>query len=137
MTFKYFRKKLYFYILFLRILEHSGLLKKRDQITKQLATFAEYHDFSPVCAIKLPLNASIPSTFVETFYIEANFSYLYLALELLEAFFSVYVVLCTLGIQIRNMKMVFNFYCSWRWVTFEKLMMKIYDFFYSAPYNIV
>ena len=37
-----------------------------------------------------------------------------------------------LGIQIRNMKMVFNFYCTWRWVMFEKLMMKIYDFFYSA-----
>ena len=37
-----------------------------------------------------------------------------------------------LGIQIRNMKMVFNFYCTWRWVTFEKLMMKIYDFFKSA-----
>ena len=34
-----------------------------------------------------------------------------------------------LGIQIRNMKMVFDFYCTWRWVTFEKLMMKIYDFF--------
>ena len=37
-----------------------------------------------------------------------------------------------LGIQIRNMKMVFNFNCTWRWVTFEKLMMKIDDFFYSA-----
>ena len=36
------------------------------------------------------------------------------------------------GIQIRNMKMVFNFYCIWHWVTFEKLMMKINDFFYSA-----
>ena len=35
----------------------------------------------------------------------------------------------TLGIQIRNMKMVFNFYCTWRWVTFEKLMIKIYEFF--------
>ena len=47
-----------------------------------------------------------------------------------------------LGIQIRNMKMVFNFYGTWRWVMFEKLMMKIYDFFYSAklfshPNNIV
>ena len=41
-------------------------------------------------------------------------------------------VVCTLGLQILNMKMVFNFYCTWRWVTFEKLMMKIYDFFYSA-----
>ena len=28
-----------------------------------------------------------------------------------------------------NMKMVFNIYGTWRWVTFEKLMMKIYDFF--------
>ena len=25
-----------------------------------------------------------------------------------------------LGIQIRNMKMVFNFYCTWCWVTFKK-----------------
>ena len=31
----------------------------------------------------------------------------------------------TLGIQIRNMKMDFNIYGTWRWVTFEKLMMKI------------
>ena len=38
----------------------------------------------------------------------------------------------TLGIQIRNMKMVFNIYGTWRWVAFEKLMMKIHDFFYSA-----
>ena len=38
------------------------------------------------------------------------------------------------GIQIRNMKMVFNFYCTWRWVTFEKLMMKINDFFYSGKF---
>ena len=37
-----------------------------------------------------------------------------------------------LGIQIRNIKMVFNIYGTWRWVTFEKLMMKIYDFFYLA-----
>ena len=36
------------------------------------------------------------------------------------------------GIQIRNMKMDFNFHCTWRWVTFEKLLMKIYDFFYWA-----
>ena len=28
--------------------------------------------------------------------------------------------------------MVFNFYGTWRQVTFEKLMMKIYDFFYLA-----
>ena len=34
-----------------------------------------------------------------------------------------------LGIQIQNMKVVFNFYCTWRWVMFEKLMKKIYDFF--------
>ena len=34
-----------------------------------------------------------------------------------------------LSIQVRNMKMVFKFYGTWRWVTFEKLMMKIYDFF--------
>ena len=33
------------------------------------------------------------------------------------------------GIQIRNMKMVFNIHGTWRRVTFEKLMMKIYDFF--------
>ena len=33
------------------------------------------------------------------------------------------------GIQILNMKMVFDFYCTWRWVMFEKLMMKINDFF--------
>ena len=38
----------------------------------------------------------------------------------------------TLGIQIRNMKMVFNMHGTWRWVTFEKLMMKIYDFVYLA-----
>ena len=37
--------------------------------------------------------------------------------------------LCIIGIQIRNMKMVFNIYGTWRWVTFEKLMMKIYEFF--------
>ena len=35
----------------------------------------------------------------------------------------------TLEIQIRNMKMVFNIYGTWRRITFEKLMMKIYDFF--------
>ena len=34
-----------------------------------------------------------------------------------------------LGIQIRNMKMVFNISGTWHWVTIEKLMMKIYDFF--------
>ena len=29
----------------------------------------------------------------------------------------------SIGIQIRNMKMVFNFYCTWRRVTFEKFMI--------------
>ena len=33
-------------------------------------------------------------------------------------------IVCTLGIQVRNMKMVFKFYGTWRRVTFEKLMMK-------------
>ena len=28
--------------------------------------------------------------------------------------------------------MVFNIYGTWLWVTFEKLMMKLYDFIYSA-----
>ena len=32
--------------------------------------------------------------------------------------------------------MVFNIYGTWCWVTFEKLMMKIYDFFYSAKHSI-
>ena len=52
--------------------------------------------------------------------------------------------LSTLGIQIRNMKVFFKFYGTWRWVMFEKLMTKIYDFFYSpklflvvTQYNIV
>ena len=39
---------------------------------------------------------------------------------------------CRLGVKVRNMKMDFNIYGTWRQVTFEKLMMKIYDFFYSA-----
>ena len=30
------------------------------------------------------------------------------------------------------MKMDLNIYGTWRQVMFEKLMMKIYDFFYSA-----
>ena len=30
------------------------------------------------------------------------------------------------------MKLIFNIYGTWRQVTFEKLMMKMYDFFYSA-----
>ena len=47
-----------------------------------------------------------------------------------------------LVIQILNMKMVFNLYGTWRRVTFEKLMMKMYDFFIRlsrlvTPYNIV
>ena len=42
------------------------------------------------------------------------------------------VIYTTFGIQIRNMKMVFNIYGTWHWETFEKLMMKIHDFFYSA-----
>ena len=42
-----------------------------------------------------------------------------------------------LGIQIRNTKMVFNFYCTWRRVTFEKLMMKIYDFFFIRLSHLV
>ena len=37
-----------------------------------------------------------------------------------------------LGVNIRNMKIDFNIYGTWRLVMFEKLMMKIYDFFYSA-----
>ena len=36
-----------------------------------------------------------------------------------------------LGIQIRNMKMDLNIYGTWRRVTFEKLMMKIYDFLFG------
>ena len=40
------------------------------------------------------------------------------------------------------MKMGFNIYGTWRWVMFEKLMMKIYDFFIRlsrlvTTYNIV
>ena len=34
-----------------------------------------------------------------------------------------------LGVQDRKIKMVFNTGGTWRRVTFEKLMMKIYDFF--------
>ena len=46
-----------------------------------------------------------------------------------------------LGIQIRKVKMVFNIYGTWCPVMFEKLMMKIYDFFIwlsclVTPYNI-
>ena len=33
------------------------------------------------------------------------------------------------GVQDRKIKMVFNTGGTWRQVTFEKLMMKIYDFF--------
>ena len=39
---------------------------------------------------------------------------------------------CMLGVKVRNMKMYLNIYGTWHQVTFEKLMMKIYDFFYSA-----
>ena len=35
----------------------------------------------------------------------------------------------TIGVKVRNMKMNLNIYGTWRRVTFEKLMMKIYDFF--------
>ena len=35
----------------------------------------------------------------------------------------------TLGVKFRNMKMDFNIYGTWRRVMFEKVMMKIYDFF--------
>ena len=50
--------------------------------------------------------------------------------------------ICILGIQIRNMKIVFNIYGTWRRVMFEKLIMKIYDFFIRLShlvtlYNIV
>ena len=38
-------------------------------------------------------------------------------------------LLYTLGVKVRNMKMDLNIYGTWHWVTFEKLMMKIYDFF--------
>ena len=31
----------------------------------------------------------------------------------------------SIGIQIRNMKMVFNIYCTWRRVMFEKLMINM------------
>ena len=41
-----------------------------------------------------------------------------------------------LGIQIRNMKMVLNISGTWRWVTFEKLMMKIYDVFLSFSHPL-
>ena len=48
---------------------------------------------------------------------------------ILHSVFLYSVMTSRLGIQIRNMKMVLNFYCTWRWVTFEKLMIKMYDFF--------
>ena len=54
------------------------------------------------------------------------------------------MIISQLGIQIRNMKMVFNIYGTWRRVRFEKLMIKIYKKIYSAKsfshptlYNIV
>ena len=50
--------------------------------------------------------------------------------------------LLNLGVKVRNMKMDLNINGTWRRVTFEKLMMKIYDFFIQlsrliTPYNIV
>ena len=47
-----------------------------------------------------------------------------------------------LGVHDRKIKMVFNTGGTWRWVTFEKLMKKNYDFFILlsrliTPYNIV
>ena len=39
------------------------------------------------------------------------------------------IALSQLGVQIRNMKMVFNTGGTWRRVTFETLMMKIDEFF--------
>ena len=44
----------------------------------------------------------------------------------------VWLILWRFGVKVRNSKMDFNIYDTWRWVTFENLMMKIYDFFYSA-----
>ena len=40
-------------------------------------------------------------------------------------------VVSRLGVKVRNMKMDFNIYGTWRWVMFEKLMMKIYDFLFG------
>ena len=53
-----------------------------------------------------------------------------------------YVSHILIGLQIRNMKMVFNIYGTWRCVMFEKRMMKSYDSFIRlsrlvTPYNIV
>ena len=52
------------------------------------------------------------------------------------------VNICTLGVQVRNMKMFLKIYGTWRRVTFVKLMMKIYEIFIRlsrlvTPYNIV
>ena len=71
---------------------------------------------------------SIPSPIVMTPSTGASKAEFYDALQALQ----VRKKICKIGIQIRNMKMVFNIYGTWRWVTFEKLMMKIDDFFYSA-----
>ena len=38
-------------------------------------------------------------------------------------------MVCRLGVQDRKIKMVFNTGGTWRRVTFEKLMIKVYDFF--------
>ena len=51
-------------------------------------------------------------------------------------------ILHILGVNVRNMKMDLNIYGTWHRVTFEKLMMQIYDFFIQlsclvTPYNIV
>ena len=48
-----------------------------------------------------------------------------------------HIVIYILGIQIRNMKMVFNIYGTWRQVAFEKLMMKIYDIFFIRLSRLV
>ena len=40
--------------------------------------------------------------------------------------------IASVGVKVRNMKMDLNIYGTWRRVTFEKLIMKIYDFCYLA-----
>ena len=47
----------------------------------------------------------------------------------LDFYYFMYYVVCILGVQDRKIKMVFNTGGTWRQVTFEKLMMKIYDIF--------
>ena len=51
-------------------------------------------------------------------------------------------VLYIIGVKVRNMKMDFDIYGTWRWVGQWILMMKIYDFFIRlsrlvTQYNIV